>query len=423
MVNGNFREYKLDNGLVVALQNTPTQTAVAKLRVNYGSSHESPGEEGLAHFLEHCLVTGGSKKFDPTTADEIRSSFRYTNAYTNIGRTCFDVHLFSEDLENWLEYISDHIFNPLFDEDRVNGERARVLREISDRKSHTAYLDYLKLGELFYRGHPKQIEGLGKEDVIKNVNLEKIAAFHRRGYAPNNIDLLIAGGLPGNIDEIVRLHFGSSSSGENMRRNFPRLMPLENKTIIHSLAPEKLNRENPEQSSAFIGIKYLGPITGEDDEYSIRVLSDVLGTGSTSLLFKNLGLKKGLAYSTDTYIHGDYNAGEMGVEASVHAGRIEEAIQSIFEELEKLKTEKMPSRTIDMLKKSARYSIATAFETNSGHINAIERKLDDDLTPETFLRKFNEVTPESVIRVANKYLPDRENGKYIIYIRDPLKSD
>ena len=41
--------HKLDNGLVVALQNTPTKTIAAKLRVNYGSSHEREGEEGMAH--------------------------------------------------------------------------------------------------------------------------------------------------------------------------------------------------------------------------------------------------------------------------------------------------------------------------------------------------------------------------------------
>jgi len=37
-------EYKLDNGLVVALQNTPTKTVAVKLRVNYGSSYEKNGK-------------------------------------------------------------------------------------------------------------------------------------------------------------------------------------------------------------------------------------------------------------------------------------------------------------------------------------------------------------------------------------------
>src|SRR3989338_9964362 len=102
--NGDYKEYKLNNGLVVALQSTPTQIVAAKLRVNYGSSHERKGEEGMAHFLEHCLVTGGSEKFDPLTADQIRTSFGYSNAHTSVGRTFSIGQILSEDLETWLEY-------------------------------------------------------------------------------------------------------------------------------------------------------------------------------------------------------------------------------------------------------------------------------------------------------------------------------
>ena len=31
LINGNYREYRLDNGLVVALQNTPIQTIAANM--------------------------------------------------------------------------------------------------------------------------------------------------------------------------------------------------------------------------------------------------------------------------------------------------------------------------------------------------------------------------------------------------------
>ena len=64
-----------------------------------------------------------------------------------------------------MEYISDHVFNPRFDLERVNGERERVLREIADDKSRPEYLDHIELSRLFYRGHPKGIIVLGKEEV------------------------------------------------------------------------------------------------------------------------------------------------------------------------------------------------------------------------------------------------------------------
>ena len=47
--NGNYREYKLDNGFNVILQKTPTQTVVGTLRVNYGTIHEEKGENGFTN--------------------------------------------------------------------------------------------------------------------------------------------------------------------------------------------------------------------------------------------------------------------------------------------------------------------------------------------------------------------------------------
>ena len=415
------KEYKLDNGLVVVLEGTPTKTIAAKLRVNYGSSHERKGEEGMAHFLEHCLVTGGSEKFDPLEADQVKASLGYTNAHTNIGRTFSDAQILSEDLGIWLEYISDHVFRPRFDQERVNGERERVLREISDEKSQPEYLDDLKLKELWYRGHPKGISVLGKEEVVRNADLEKIASFHRRGYHPNNMDLIIAGGLPVNVDEMIKGYFGSFATGENTRRDFPELTQLDGKVILHFPAPERTNKENVEESSAIIGINYFGCVDGHEDEYAVAVMNHILGSGTNSLLFQNVGLRKGLAYSVYSWRNGDYSVGEMGVKASVHAGRIEESIDSIFEEFKRMKNQKVDQKTIDKIKRVAKYNLAKAFETNEGHVSAIEGKMDEGLTPDSFLAGYDQVTPERVIEVANRYLPEREAGKYVLHIRDPLK--
>lgn len=61
VLNGNYREFTLDNGLAVALQNTPTGTVSSYLRVHQGSLHEGESERGLSHLLEHCLLEGGTE--------------------------------------------------------------------------------------------------------------------------------------------------------------------------------------------------------------------------------------------------------------------------------------------------------------------------------------------------------------------------
>ena len=420
-INNKYRQYELHNGLVVAMQKIPTQTTTAKLRVNYGCSHEEEGEEGMAHFLEHCLVTGGSLKYNPHQADEIRGSFGHFNAFTTIGRTLFFSQMLNEDIEIWLDYVSSHVFTPGFDEARVGGERERVLREISDAKSTPRYGGGLEFNKIFYRGHPKGIFKLGREEVVRNANLEKIINFYSRGYNPNNMDLILVGSLPKNIDKLIEKYFGPHSRGNDTRREFPQLAPLPKKTVLRRPAPERLNIENPKESSAQIFLSFTGPMEGHEDEYAVRMMTHLLGGDTNSLFFQNIGLKKGLAYAIEASFNGNYSVGELEITASVPARRINESVNSIFEEIERIKKNEIGEETIERIRRIIKYNIAKTNESNEGHVSAIEMKLDEGLVLADILEYQEKVTSERIKDVANKYLPDKKNGKYVLYIRDPLK--
>ena len=137
-INGQYKQYNFDNGLTVALLDIPLLTTFSCVRVHAGSAHEEKGEEGLAHFIEHCLINSGSEKYLPTDLDNILSNLGYTNAVTRCGDTLFYCQMLPEDIEIWLDVISDIVFNPKFDLARVNSERQTVLREIADWKSDPA---------------------------------------------------------------------------------------------------------------------------------------------------------------------------------------------------------------------------------------------------------------------------------------------
>ena len=137
----NYREFTLDNGLFVALQNTPTQTVSGRLRVFQGALHEQPGEEGLAHFLEHTIVNAGSRKYSPHEIRETMANFGYMNAFTSQSQTTYPVDMLSEDVETYLDLIADAVTYPRFDKDKVDEERQRILREIADIKSAPDFID------------------------------------------------------------------------------------------------------------------------------------------------------------------------------------------------------------------------------------------------------------------------------------------
>jgi zinc protease len=422
-INGNYREFRLDNGLFVALQETPTQTVSGRLRVWHGALNEEKGEEGIAHFLEHTLMTGGSQKYDPERADEIRGTFGSFNAFTGLERTFFPVDMLAEDSQLFLKYVSDAAFNPRFATSKVEEERQRVLRETADAKSNPGFKDSKAYGEAFFgKNSPHTYFILGNEAVVDSASVDTLKGFHERGYHPNSMDLILVGALPKNIEDLVQQNFGQFPSGNGKKVEFPRNPQLYGATVLHTSAPELYNHENPEQSSAQLSISLVAPTETDEDSYAVNMLVNILGGDANSRLFQSVSQRKGLAYGVGAQYDDSNNKGGIYIGGSVHSVRANEAVDAIFEEMAKLRTDLVSQDSLERLKRNSRYNIAKTFETNAGHVNAIELRMDKGLTPEYHLERMEAVTPEKIREAAVKYLPqNRTDGKYVLSLRDSLK--
>jgi len=420
VLNGKFREYKLDNGLYVALQETPTETIAGRLRVNYGSLHERDGEEGLAHFLEHVLMAGGTKKYSPKQADRIRGNLGYINAFTGLDRTFIPIDILPDDIQTYLDFVSDAAFNPRFDNGRINEERQRVLREIADNKSTPTFKDNLEYQRALLGDHPSTYFGLGKESVVEGAKPEDFIRVHSRGYNANNMDLILVGNLPKNIETQIERYFGNKPTGKNTSFQFPLAKDLEQRAVFHRSVPELYNVDNPQASSAQITLGFLVPPETSEDFAALQILAGILGGDANSRLFQSISQRKGLAYGIQAGYDGSFNKGVMYVSAGVPSVRQNESIDAIFEEMAMLQRKPVIVRELDRIRKSGRYAIAKHFETNQGHVSAIERTNDIGITPEIAMNNWNQVTPEKLQEVAQHYLP-RKDGKYVLVIGDPLK--
>lgn len=422
-LNGKFREYKLDNGLHVALQETPTQTIAGRLLVNYGALHEKYGEEGLAHFLEHGFMSGGTQKYDPEQADKIRGTFGSFNAVTLRDRTAIPVDMLAEDLDLYLDFTSGLTAYPRLDAVRVNEERQRVLREIADRKSSPNFRDDRDMKATLFGDHPLCYFVLGKEDVIQNTTPDDLRAFHSRGYNATNMILILVGSLHKDVDDLVAKYFGSMPAGVNTKIELPTARPLTEKVELYRPAPELYNFDNPSTSSAALDLKFLVPPEKSEDYAALQILTNVLGCGTTSRLFKGVSQRKGLAYGIGADYDETLNTGVMEVYGKIPSTMQQEAIDAVFEEMNILRSQPVSQEELDRIVRNGRYALGKSLETNEGHVSAIARKIDTGITPEFAMGEWERVTPEKLLEVAQKYLPaNRNDGKYVLLVRDPLKT-
>lgn len=420
----NYKEYRLSNGFLVALKRTSTQTVSARLNIYHGSLNEKPGEEGLAHFLEHCLCTGGSKNYSPEQSKKIKNQFGSINAHTGLLKIFFPVEMLAEDTELYLNYISDTIFNPTINTIQMDMERKAILRELADKLGKpTTDCAELERVAIYGKDSPFSYFLLGNPNVIQTATQQNLLAYHQRGFHPNNMNLILTGNLPGNIETIIEKNFGLFPSGEVTKFDMPRNPRIKERTIIHAAAPDLLNKSNPDESNSILRLSFFAPTFTEPEGCACMILDHIIGgSGGDSRLFNSLREQKGLAYNVGSSYAWTENRGVIHLGGSIHAKKVGEAIDTIFEEIQLLRTEFVSEEELLQSKRGFKYTFAKHYEQNSGWATLISNKLELGLVPEELISQVESMTPEQIRQVAINYLPENKQGNYVLLLRDPLKN-
>lgn len=418
-----FKEYKLDNGLLVALERTPTRTIVGQLSIYHGTVDEKPGEEGMAHFLEHCLFTGGAGEHDEKEVSQLAGSLGEFNAGTTIDETMFRGGFAREDLEIFLGLTSAMTFSPRFNKNKVGEERQRVLREISNKFGDPEYTDWKSFQrEVLGEKNPLTRETLGTEESVGRIMLADLKEFHLEGYNPNNMELVLVGALPRNTLQLVKNYFEKYPKGRARGiLKFPCIDHLDKRFIRHVSAPDLVVKNGSSQSNAYLQLDIFTPPRTHEDFAKIVVLTAILGEGAESYLYNEISQRSGLSYDISANYSGSHGLGDIKVHGKVLAEKTDEAIDKIFYCFGKLREEKIDENLLLRQKRKIEYGIAKDIETNASRLGAIRGFIEHRMTVESVLERVHKLTAKDLQEAAQKYLPESRDGNYSLLIRDPLK--
>ena len=187
-------EYGLPNGLKVLLFPDPTQPKVT-VNVTYlvGSRHEGYGETGMAHLLEHLLFKGTPSMRNIPKELEARGAFY--NGTTSFDRTNYFETLNASD-ENvaWaLRFEADRMVNSLIAKADLETEFTVVRNEFEGGENSPQQVLFKRLLAVAYDWHNYANSPIGARADIEGVPIERLQAFYRRYYQPDNAVLVVAG--------------------------------------------------------------------------------------------------------------------------------------------------------------------------------------------------------------------------------------
>lgn len=187
-------EYSLPNGLKVLLFPDPSKPQVT-VNVTYmvGSRHEDYGETGMAHLLEHLVFKG-----TPTHADvakELKDHGAFYNGSTWFDRTNYFETLSAtdENLEWALSMEADRMVNSYISGDDLKSEMTVVRNEFEMGENNPTGVLMKRVMASSYQWHNYGQTTIGARADLENVPIERLQAFYREYYQPDNAILLVVG--------------------------------------------------------------------------------------------------------------------------------------------------------------------------------------------------------------------------------------
>ncbi|BAZ16156.1 peptidase M16-like protein [Calothrix sp. NIES-4071] len=289
--------FKLDSGLTLIHQEIPTTpVVVADVWVSAGSLREPLAGFGIAHFLEHMIFKGTSKLPAGVFDYNIENQGGVSNAATSYDYAHYSITSTNSYLHSSFPQLAEMLLNAAIPDDELERERDVVLEEIRSYNDDPDWVGYQHLVQSIYQQHPYGRSILGNEADIEQHSSSKMRCFHRTYYRPENMTVVIVGGIPvAPALELVKKTFKSDSqpslSNNNKNDNDNDINcnyhSREFEPFIAGIRRQEINL--PRLENARLMMAWTGPGVHQlTTACGLDLLSVLLASGRTSRLVRDL---------------------------------------------------------------------------------------------------------------------------------------
>jgi predicted Zn-dependent peptidase len=325
-----FAKSVLDNGIRIVSHEMPDHRSVSLgIWVENGSRHESPGQSGISHFLEHLLFKGTEQRSAADIAEEIDSVGGVINAFTSKEHTCYYAKVLDENLPLAIDLLTDIFLHSKFDEEEIERERSVILQEISQTEDTPDDYVHDLFNIDFFPDHAIGRPICGRAATVNSFSRDDLVKFFRSRYRPGRVIVAAAGHAShAQIVSELAARLGSVTD-EGDRADL----------LAGGGAPEirhgVFTHQKPlEQAHLCLGVPGLAQT--HPQRYAGYVLNTLLGGGMSSRLFQEIREKRGKAYSVYSFSSSYRDVGYFGVYAGTSVEATEEVVELILKELKNL---------------------------------------------------------------------------------------
>ena len=346
-----FRRTVLSNGLrVVTMARPESPLAGVKLFFNVGSRHdgESPG---LAHFLEHMLLSNAGSPAAKTVYAAVEGLGGELNAVTTREYTAVQAVVLAPHLERTVGLVADLLEPSPIDPAAFERERG-VIRQEQLLQNDSSQIIWDVFLQALWPGHPLAQPILGTPESLEAISPGDVAGRARHYRAAGQMVLAAAGNV--DHDSLVRVaesRFGALPPGEPVQ---PAPWPVARRG-------NGLVERQTSQTHLVLGVD--GVALSDPRRYAIRLLEIVLGRGASSRLHRALRNDHGYVYAISAVAMSYADRGYFAVYTASAPEHVLAVQGIVIDELDRLRRRGISGVELARAKLIYEGAIARDFET------------------------------------------------------------
>ena len=391
----------LKNGLQIIVIPLKNETNVISTDIFYkaGSRNEIMGKSGIAHMLEHMNFKSTKNLKAGEFDKEVKSIGGINNASTSFDYTHYYIKSSSDNLSKSLELYAELMQNLKLQDSEFQPERNVVAEERRWRTDNSplGYL-YFKMFNNAYVYHPYHWTPIGFMNDIQTWTIDDIKYFHKTYYQPSNAILMVTGDIE--AEEV----FKKAKKEFDDIKNTVKIPEFIFKEPIQDGAKRVLIHKESEVE--MLAIAFHIPDFKSPEQISLSVISEILYSGKSSRLYKELVDKKRLVNQIYAYNMANTDPGLFIFLAVCNPKvKAEDVEKELITQINLLKTKEVTKKELDKVKINTKADFIYSLESSTSIANLYGSYLvRGDLTPLiTYEEDVNKLTTKQIKETANKY--------------------
>jgi predicted Zn-dependent peptidase len=377
-----------------------------------GSRFERKAEDGLAHFLEHCIFKGTTKRKAFHILSRLDSVGGELNAYTAKEEMCVYASFTKEHIRRASELLADITLNSNFPLKEIQKEKEIILDEINsylDSPSDKIFDDF---EEHLFKGHALGNNILGTKERVQGFTRDDLQAYVKRFFTTENMVISFVGEIGRNRLEKI------------LEEDFKNCLPGKHKEIAEKFELNKRfkirTKEANYQVHAIVG--GIAPNYKEESRRGMALLTNILGGPAlNSRLTLSIREKYGYSYNVEANYTPYVDTGFWSVYLGTDPKYIDKSIALIYKELKLLRTKKLGILQLNRAKEQLKGHLALGMDSNSGLMLGLGKSLllfnQIDTIPEIY-QGIDKLEASELLEIANQYFSEENCNELIFDLAD-----